>query len=82
MLRPQAHDKGLELQVGVEENILGIWSTDPTRLRQVLFNLAGNAVKYTMHGSIEIRALACADRLGQEMLEICVSDTGPWHRRG
>jgi CheY-like chemotaxis protein/anti-sigma regulatory factor (Ser/Thr protein kinase) len=67
----------LELQVAVEESILGTWSTDPTRLRQVLFNLAGNAVKYTMHGSVEIRALACADQAGHEMLEIRVSDSGP-----
>jgi signal transduction histidine kinase/CheY-like chemotaxis protein/HPt (histidine-containing phosphotransfer) domain-containing protein len=77
VLRPQAHDKGLEIQVAIEETLLGTWSTDPTRLRQVLFNLAGNAVKYTMHGSIEIRALACTGQAGQEMLEIRVSDTGP-----
>lgn len=77
VLRPQAHDKGLELQVAVEESVLGIWETDPTRLRQVLFNLAGNAVKYTMHGSVEIRALACNDRGGREMLRFRVTDTGP-----
>ena len=77
VLRPQAHDKGLELQIAVEESVHGTWSTDPTRLRQVLFNLAGNAVKYTMHGSVEIRALACTDQAGQELLEIRVLDTGP-----
>ena len=77
VLRPQAHDKGLELKVVVEDSLLGTWSADPTRLRQVLFNLTGNAVKYTMHGSIEIRALVCADQGGQAMLELRVSDTGP-----
>jgi signal transduction histidine kinase/CheY-like chemotaxis protein len=77
VLRPQAHDKGLELRVAIEASVLGAWNTDPTRLRQVLFNLAGNAVKYTMQGSIEIHARASVDEAGQGMLELRVSDTGP-----
>ncbi len=85
VLRPQAHDKGLDLTVVVEESALGVWNTDPTRLRQVLFNLAGNAVKYTAQGSVEIRALAShqgagGDEAGGEAGErLCfrVTDTGP-----
>jgi signal transduction histidine kinase/DNA-binding response OmpR family regulator len=76
VFRPHAHDKGLELKVAVEDGVLGMWRTDPTRLRQVLFNLAGNAIKYTTHGSVEIRALT-ADRGGAKVLQLRVSDTGP-----
>ena len=76
MLRPQAEDKGLDLKVTVEESVLGVWSTDPTRLRQVLFNLAGNAIKYTVRGSVEVRVSAGSEA-GRETLCLCVSDTGP-----
>jgi len=76
VLRPQAEDNGLELRVAVEESVLGAWTTDPTRLRQVLFNLCGNAVKYTVRGSVEIRA--STERDGDRyLLRLCVTDTGP-----
>jgi signal transduction histidine kinase/DNA-binding response OmpR family regulator len=76
VLRPQAEDKGLELRVVIDDSVLGTWSTDPTRLRQVLFNLCGNAVKYTVHGSVEIRA--SIERNGtRPLLRLRVTDTGP-----
>ncbi len=76
VLRPQAEDKGLELRVVVEESVFGTWITDPTRLRQVLFNLCGNAVKYTVRGSVEIRA-AAEREAGRHLLRLSVTDTGP-----
>src|SRR6185437_3191950 len=76
VFRPHAHDKGLDLKVAVEDGVLGVWRTDPTRLRQVLFNLAGNAIKYTTHGSVEIRALTVDDSSGRKILQLRVSDTG------
>ncbi|HEX3993488.1 MAG TPA: ATP-binding protein, partial [Acetobacteraceae bacterium] len=76
VLRPQAEDKGLDLIVAVEESVLGTWNTDSTRLRQVMFNLCGNAIKYTVAGSVEIRALTERDKTGHEMLRLRVSDTG------
>jgi signal transduction histidine kinase/CheY-like chemotaxis protein len=77
VLRPQAQDKGLDLHITVDESALGLWNTDPTRLRQVLFNLVGNAIKYTVRGSVEMRALAGNGGAGRDMLRLCVSDTGP-----
>jgi CheY-like chemotaxis protein/anti-sigma regulatory factor (Ser/Thr protein kinase) len=77
VLRPQAEDKGLDLLVSVDASVLGIWNTDATRLRQVLFNLGGNAIKYTVEGSVEIRAVMERDEVGHEMLRLVVTDTGP-----
>ncbi len=74
VLRPQAHDKGLEFQVRIDPAVLGAWQVDPTRLRQVLFNLAGNAIKYTSQGHVTV-AVEMGESEGR--LRFVVSDTGP-----
>ena len=76
MLRPQARDKALELHTRCDDLLRGQWMVDPSRLRQVVFNLASNAVKYTAAGRVEIRASA-VEVDGQSRLRIAVSDTGP-----
>ena len=53
LLRAQAEHKGLELRVDAPD--LGLILTDPSRLRQALFNLVGNAVKFTLAGSVTLR---------------------------
>ncbi|HME27312.1 MAG TPA: ATP-binding protein [Acetobacteraceae bacterium] len=76
-LRPQAHDKGLDLKTRYDDLLRGHWLVDPTRLRQVLFNLVGNAIKFTASGHVEIRVSAVADSAGAMSIKLAVSDTGP-----
>jgi signal transduction histidine kinase/CheY-like chemotaxis protein len=76
-LHPQARDKGLELKTRYDDLLRGYWRTDPTRLRQVLFNLVGNAIKFTPNGHVEIRASAAMDDTGATSVRLAVSDTGP-----
>ena len=76
MVAHQAHAKGLELTVLVDEGVPPLVSGDRGRLRQVLLNLLSNAVKFTEDGSVAVRVAtrpAGDDRL---LVEAEVSDTG------
>jgi CheY-like chemotaxis protein len=72
----RAHEKGLELVCGIRpevpDNVLG----DPIRIRQIIVNLVGNAIKFTEHGEVVLEA-ALESRDGDDLLlHLTVRDTG------
>ena len=72
--RPLANAKGLELDVHVDDGLaVGAVVADETRTRQILANLIGNAIKYTVRGRIEVRL----DPPTGGRIRLEVADTGP-----
>jgi len=76
ILRPKAIGKGLTLDAKLSTPIPDRILSDPTRLRQILMNLVGNAAKFTEQGTIVINA-SVTESLGNASLIIDIEDTGP-----
>ena len=71
-----AHKKGLELIVDVPPEVPSRLVGDPTRLRQILTNLLGNAIKFTEHGEITLAVSVDHRTPGSVYLNFMVRDTG------
>jgi signal transduction histidine kinase/CheY-like chemotaxis protein len=72
----KAHQKGLELIVDVDESVSTRVRGDPGRLRQILLNLVGNAIKFTPQGEIVLRVVPDASTSHDVALRFSVEDTG------
>src|SRR5262245_47875765 len=74
--RQQARAKGLAFNVEIMPGSADALMGDPTRVRQILLNLVGNALKFTERGSIRIRAGTEPLGAGRAILTLAVADTG------
>lgn len=74
--RLAADSRGLALRLQVDPALPPGVNLDPLRLRQLLVNLVGNAIKYTPAGSVEVSARRSQQADGQPRLQLAVSDTG------
>jgi signal transduction histidine kinase/CheY-like chemotaxis protein/HPt (histidine-containing phosphotransfer) domain-containing protein len=72
----RAHEKGLALVCEIAPDVPTDLVGDPTRLRQVLLNLLGNAIKFTESGEVSLRVTLDADSSVPTALRFKVSDTG------
>lgn len=76
--RAAAQDKHLELFLDVARDVPASVSIDALRVRQVLFNLVANAVRYTTHGGVRVALSARpAEKPGCVKLHFVIADTGP-----
>ncbi|MEO5351566.1 MAG: ATP-binding protein, partial [Magnetococcus sp. YQC-3] len=76
LVTPQAQGKNISLLVDVSNRVPAVLLGDPARIRQVLINLVGNAVKFTKKGEVAIRVRL--EKKSKSQLTVCfaVADTG------
>ena len=75
-LAQRAQDKGVEFICAADPDVPGWLRGDPVRLRQILVNLAGNAVKFTSRGEISVRAEKVSEDATRVVIRFTVRDTG------
>jgi two-component system, OmpR family, sensor histidine kinase TorS len=76
LLQPRARETGVALVLDCDETVPRVLRGDAGKLRQVLFNLVGNGLKFTEQGEVTVRVLALAGDGGPAHLRFEVSDTG------
>jgi signal transduction histidine kinase/CheY-like chemotaxis protein len=76
-LQQKAAEKGIEVLLEVDDKLKDQWViADPTRLTQIIYNLAGNAIKFTERGTVSVKAIAGQESDEQIMVSFSVTDTG------
>ena len=76
LLKPQARRKGISFEAASEASLPELIRSDSLRLRQIVVNLATNAIKFTDRGGVLISLRAIAGQSGSPLLQIDVADTG------
>jgi signal transduction histidine kinase/CheY-like chemotaxis protein len=76
LLRSKAAEKGLRLETGIDPAVAQNFIGDPTRIRQVLVNLIGNAIKFTDQGAVSVAARCVTEADGTPVVHVEVTDTG------
>ena len=75
-LRARASQKGLDLSCRIRPSVPEFVVADPTRLRQILVNLVGNAIKFTEQGEVRVQVELNSENESEVELHFAVSDTG------
>ncbi len=76
LFTPKASDKGLNLVTKVDPKIPKILHGDPSRLRQILINLVGNAIKFTDQGEVSLEVTKLSQKNKRIGLHFSIKDTG------
>ncbi len=76
LMNLEAQGKGIKLTISSEGAIPSRVITDPTRLKQILFNIIGNAIKFTERGSVDVKVQLVPSRSAGTKLAFSVKDTG------
>ncbi|HVK62699.1 MAG TPA: response regulator, partial [Bdellovibrionales bacterium] len=76
LLRVKAKEKGLVFEFNQDSSTPQSIVSDPTRIRQILLNIAGNAIKFTQFGSVKVRSFGCESANGRRAVCFEVTDTG------
>ncbi|CAB3798748.1 Sensor histidine kinase RcsC [Paraburkholderia ultramafica] len=76
LLAGRAHEKGLKVRVDIAPEVAATLRGDSVRLRQILFNLLGNAIKFTPQGEVDVGVSVVEQKGAEQTLEMTVEDTG------
>jgi len=76
LLEPRARDKRLELSLRVDPRLATLLVGDPGRIRQILLNILGNAIKFTEQGRVRLEVSLLDDKVHAVALLFSVTDTG------
>ena len=72
----KTEEKGLELFIYVDPDVPSEIDSDPTRLRQILINVIGNAIKFTDQGSVKVHFSRSEEAAELTKIKVVISDTG------